>query len=138
MDITAIRVQIATVAGTVSGVRSASPRELDAIPPTPCFEVGSPSGSLSPGNRQVATLDFPMRLYVARVADESRTVKTIDDLFNATLVAFAAAMTLSGTVTECYISHFDFDRFYEVGREAYRAIDFNVRVVARETATYAP
>lgn len=139
MDVDAIASFIATKAAGVAGVRGASPRPIDTLPATP-YAVVSPvrSGSVIPGSWERVHMTFPLRLYVARTADASRTASLVNGFVAAFIAAFRAGGTESSTVSSTLITSWDTDVYEEVGAELYQCVDFAIEVVSTSAAGYTP
>ena len=138
MNITTIRTNIDTILGGVSGIRAHFPRHPDTISTTPATAVMMPRAKrIEPSSRRITWLDVPFRLYVGRTADEARNAKLLDDLIESIISAFetVAYSSLSGAVTLAFVREYA-EAFYEIGGEAYQAVDFILDVEVK-TVTYS-
>ena len=128
----------ATVAGA-SGMRGCASADIDTIPGTPYGALGMPKVTVSAGTWEEFTYTWPLRLFVARVADGPRTVATTYDLIDAIIVAFRSGiqggLAASG-VMETLIESGDADRFYDVGGEMYQALDMTLTTKVGRGTTY--
>jgi len=128
----------ATVAGA-SGMRGCAPTDPDTIPGTPYGAVGLPKVHVESGAWERITYTWPIRLFVARVADGPRTVVSVYDLIDAIIVAFrtgiSGGLSASG-VLQTLIETGDADRFYDVGGETYQAFDMVVTTTVGRSTTY--
>ena len=129
--------QIATTVAGVTSVQACSPTPVDSIPATPFGVVGPPKGQLfQPGSWERLLLQFPLRIYVSRIASADRDQTTTNDFLDNFLTAFRTGITLGGNVQQCVIVSWDTDRFYTVNNEDYQAIDFVLSVEVERSATY--
>lgn len=123
---------IAAVASTITGVRGASPWEVDTIPATPYAVVGMGRSSVIPGDRTVINLQVPMRLYYERLADSARNAKDTLSMVGDFVTAFALDQDLGGAATDATLTAWDADVFYAIGGAEYAAVDFTVSVTVHE------
>ena len=135
INLTTIRENIATVAGTVSGVRYTYPRGADTIAGTPSVVVGDPAAEVIPGNRMVVNATIPMDLWIEQVSDTARDTKKVDDFVGTFLTTFAANQGLSGAVSYCVITGFDTDRYAELGEARYSGVRFTLFASVHEAVT---
>lgn len=131
------------VGGTasVSTMRGSSAGPKANLPPVPYTVVGPPSGRQIPASSEEQLfIRYPMRCYVGKIRDGVQTQHDINEFLDAFLITFrnlgGLGISISGQVTDVHIESWDTDKFYEVGGEAYQAIDFTVVAEVERTATY--
>lgn len=132
MNLNTIAQNIAAVASSISGVRGASPWDVDTVPATPYVVVGMSRAQVIPGDRQVVNAQIPFRLYVERTADGARDAKGTNSYVNDFLTTFALDQSLGGAVTDATITAWDSDVFYAIGGATYAAVDFTLSVTVHE------
>ena len=128
----------ATVAG-VSGMRGCSSVEVDSVPATPYGAVGLPSISVTPGMWENVNYTWPVRIFIARVADGPRNAAAAYDLFDLLVAAFRLGiqegLAASG-VCETLLESVDLNRFLTVGGEDYQMLDLKVTTKVARGVTY--
>jgi hypothetical protein len=137
VDLNLIAQNVAAVASSISGVRGASPWEVDTIPATPYAVVGMSRAQIIPGDRQVTNMTMPLRLYVERIADSARDAKTTNTYVATFVTTFAKDQSLAAAVTDSYIAAWDSDVFYAIGGALYAAVDFTLSVTVHEHVVQA-
>lgn len=131
-DLNLIHQEIAAVASTISGMRGASPWEVDTIPVTPYAVVGMSRATVITGDRTVTNIEFPLRLYVERVGSGDRDAQLTNSFIGTYQTSFASNGGLHGAVTHIYISGWDADRYYLIGSATYAAVDFVLTATVHE------
>jgi len=130
---------IATTVAGASGMRGCASADLDTVPGTPYGSVGLPKVSVEQGAWERVTYTWPVRIFVARVADGPRTTTEVYGLVDAIIVAFrsgiAGGLSASG-VLMTLIETGDMDRFYSVGGEDYQAFDLALTTTVGRGTTY--
>ncbi len=139
MNTAGIRSQLVTILSTVSGVTECV-LWADSVGTTPAIHVGKPKGHYTPGaSRQEALLEVPVRVYVGKIADETRNQGLLDPILDAINLALAPYNTNTGYWTVIESIDFDTDKSYgSIAGEAYSAIDITIHMLFVETVnTYA-
>ena len=138
MDIVGIQNAVYTtlqtgMAGVVNEFYAQHP---DSISNTPAMVMGQPKLSVTLGQRQDTDCLMPLRFYVGRVADNARAAIIVNNLVNAFIVAMnpiASYTNLWRVITRIDI---DTDRYYEVARTQYHAIDVVLHMELIETGNW--
>ena len=128
---------LATTVAGIAGVSGCSPVPIENVNATPWGVIGPPKGQLlQPGGWERLLLQYPLRMYVARVSTPDRDQVAINDFLDLFLVAFRSGITQTALITEAIIKSWDTDRFYTLGGEDYQAIDFVIAVEVERAASY--
>jgi hypothetical protein len=130
---------VATKVGAVAGIRGASPRDPDTIPVTPWAVVALPRITIEAGSFETMFLEFPLRMYVARVSDGTRVTQaaydTFDDVMAALWTGISYGMSAQG-VAQGLLDEVDFDKFWEVGGEIYQGWEGTLTVTVAQGRTW--
>lgn len=140
MNLITITDNIATIAGTITGIRGASGQELDTIPGTPYVVVGLPKAlEVLPGNRQITNMAIPVYLLIERLSDQKRDLRVAYGYVPTFVTTFASNQGLSsalptGTI-DAYVNAWDTNTTYSIGGATYWAVDFTLYVTVHEPVT---
>ena len=137
MDLLAIATQLDTTLGAVAGIVEHYPQGPDAIGDMPCLVIGQPKGTTMPGaTLQVTTLQVPITVYVARIADDARSRVLLNPLANAIIAALAPINEATGAQllwSAVESIDWDTDRSANYAGSAYLAIEFVLHMTLHET-----
>ena len=139
-DINAIAQWVATTAqGADPQIRGSSPEPLDTIPGTPYAVVGPPGEiTVLHGSWERVHIPYPLRVYVGRLADASRSTKTVNSMIGNLIAAFRLGGTEGGTVASSLLDGIRSDLYEDLGSERYQVIDATVNVVVNDATGYTP
>ena len=134
-----IAAAVATKVGAVSGIRGSSPRDPDTIPVTPWAVVALPRITISAGSWETMDIEFPLRMYAARVSDGARVTQvaydTFDDVMAALRTGIQYGLSVQG-VAQGLLDDVEFDKFWEVGGEIYQGWEGTLTVTVAAGRTW--
>jgi len=133
MDIIGIQTQLATILTGVGGVAQTFAQQPSVMNKTPSLVVGQPHGKTATGSPQVTAVTVPVRVYVARIADEARAAAIVTPLVNAVIAALAPYNANAGYWNVVETVEWDTCKYYEVAGASYIAVDFEIGLIVIDT-----
>lgn len=131
MNLIAMAAKLDVAVGAVAGINAHYSVHPDTIGTTPCSVILQPKGSTRTGSQQRTTVEFPIRIYVARIPSDNVAATLMNPFVNGVIAALApinSAQTATNLWAVITKIDWDTDRYYQVGDESYVGLEFTVHM----------